>query len=112
MGQIVDLVGINTVNRLLKEAAKAPRLDSHASRHSAVVVNRKFQAICYGHNRFDRHAEFDVLQKLFKVSGFCGSKPYALIVVRRNKTGNFIESNPCSKCLPMLRATGLKIYHS
>ena len=111
-GELVDLIGIDAVNRLIREAGKAPVDNRHGSRHAAVILAKNMQPICYGFNIFSRHAELHAIQKWLATPKFRGKKAAAIVVIRRNKTGKLTESKPCEKCQVLLDGVGLKVYHS
>lgn len=108
----LDLVSTDVASRLIREANKEERETKHHMRHAAVILDRSFRPICYGYNRFDRHAEGHAISKLLNTPHFRGKKPYAILVVRVNKTNKFVGSKPCQKCQRLIDAVGLKAFHT
>lgn len=52
-----------------------------------------YDGCCYG-----RHAEMDVIKKLFRLNKIKTKRDITLIVIRIDKEGNLCNSHPCKKC--------------
>jgi hypothetical protein len=65
-----------------------------------------YEGCCYG-----RHAEMDVIQKLFKNNKIKRQRNITLIVIRIDKDGNLRNSMPCSKCIDYMLTSNQRRLH-
>lgn len=91
-------------------ALKSP--NHKMSRHCAILFTPNNQVICYTNNRYNKHAEMRVLAKYFNYAGFYGKKIGYMMVVRVNKSGNWVYSKPCIKCQKLLEKYNIRVVHS
>lgn len=65
-----------------------------------------YDGCCYG-----RHAEMEVIRKLYKNNKLKRKRNITLIVIRIDRDGNLKNSKPCKKCIDyMTRANSRRIH--
>lgn len=65
-----------------------------------------YDGCCYG-----RHAEMEVIQKLFKNNKIKRKRNITLIVIRIDREGNLRNSMPCTKCVDYMMQTNRRRLH-
>lgn len=82
------------------------------SKHAAVVLDKKGNAICYAYNSPGKHAEVEAMRKYERAYRPRGWKAHSIVVIRINKSGDFVLSKPCHNCTNFLDGHDLRVYHS